>query len=305
MSEKGDSVMAMKGIDISNWQAGINLSAIAGDIDFVIVKATEGIGFVDKSCDKFFQAARDLGKPLGFYHFARTNDAVKEADFFYQNTKNYFGQAIPVLDWEVDVSIAWVNTFVERIHALTGVWPWVYANPWRFNQGTVNTNCGRWVAGYPYAIRDVNYGLNNPLPTSYKIRNGLVVAWQFTSSCRIKGYGGNLDANVFYGDAKAWGLYANPKGVSTGTGGTTGPSSSVLELAVDVMDGKYGVGNERKQRLGSRYDEVQSLINHIASASVEVLANEVIAGKYGNGEQRRKVLGARYDEVQARVNQIA
>ena len=91
----------MKGIDISNWQSGINLSAIAKDIDFVIVKATEGIGFVDKSCDRFFQAAKDLGKPLGFYHFARTNDARKEADFFYQNTKNYFGQAIPILDWEV------------------------------------------------------------------------------------------------------------------------------------------------------------------------------------------------------------
>ena len=97
----------------------------------------------------------------------------------------------------------------------------------------------------------------------------------------------------------------NPKGVSGGTGGATGPSAGVLELAVDVMDGKYGVGNERKQRLGSRYDEVQGLINHIASASVETLAKEVIAGKYGNGEQRRKVLGARYDEVQARVNQIA
>lgn len=297
--------MAMKGIDISNWQSGINLSAIAKDIDFVIVKATEGIGFVDKSCDRFFQAAKDLGKPLGFYHFARTNDARREADFFYQNTKNYFGQAIPILDWEVDDSVAWVNTFVERIHELTGVWPWVYANPWRFNQGVVNVNCGRWVAGYPYAIQDVNYGLNNPLPSSYKIKNGLVVAWQFTSSCRIKGYGGNLDANVFYGDAKAWGLYADPKGVSGGTGGATGPSVGVLELAVDVMDGKYGVGNERKQRLGSRYDEVQGLINHIASASVEVLVKEVIAGKYGNGEQRRKVLGARYDEVQARVNQIA
>lgn len=43
--------MTMNGIDISNWQRDINLSAIKAD--FVIVKATEGIGYVDKSCDAF------------------------------------------------------------------------------------------------------------------------------------------------------------------------------------------------------------------------------------------------------------
>lgn len=199
--------MSLKGIDISNWQAGINLSAVAGQVDFIIVKATEGIGFVDKSCDTFFQEAKRLGKKLGFYHFARTNDAVAEADFFYNNTKNYFGQAIPILDWEVDVSVAWVNRFVKRIHDLSGVWPWVYANPWRINQGKVELNCGRWVAGYPYAITDINYGLNYKLPSAYAINNGTVCAWQFTSSCRLSGYTGNLDANVFYGDEDAWDAY--------------------------------------------------------------------------------------------------
>lgn len=203
--------MSLKGIDISNWQAGINLSAVAGQVDFIIVKATEGVGFVDKSCDTFFQEAKRLGKKLGFYHFARTNDAVAEADFFYNNTKNYFGQAIPVLDWEVDVSVAWVNRFVKRIHDLSGVWPWVYANPWRINQGKVEPNCGRWVAGYPYAITDINYGLNYKLPSAYAINNGTVCAWQFTSSCRLSGYSGNLDANVFYGDEAAWDAYCGIK----------------------------------------------------------------------------------------------
>lgn len=203
--------MALKGIDISNWQAGINLAVVAPSVDFVIVKATEGIGFVDKQCDKFFQEAKRLGKKLGFYHFARTNNAIAEADFFYDNTKNYFGQAIPILDWEVDDSVAWVNEFVNRIHELSGVWCWVYANPWRFNQGTVNLNCGRWIAGYPYAITDVAYGIKNPMPNSYKPKNGLVCAWQFTSSCRIAGYNGTLDANVFYGDADAWDAYCGIK----------------------------------------------------------------------------------------------
>ena len=218
--------MSLKGIDISNWQAGINLSAIAGQVDFIIVKATEGVGFVDKQCDKFFQEAKLLGKKLGFYHFARTNNAIAEADFFYNNTKNYFGQAIPILDWEVDDSVDWVNKFVNRIHELSGVWPWVYANPWRFNQGVVNTNCGRWVAGYPYAITDINYGLNYPLPSSYRV-NGVICAWQFTSSCRLHGYNGSLDANVFYGDEEAWMAYA---------GGGSGARLGFADAAAEVME---------------------------------------------------------------------
>ena len=44
-------VSSMRGIDISNWQAGIDLTKI--DFDFVICKSTDGIGFVDKY--RYFQ----------------------------------------------------------------------------------------------------------------------------------------------------------------------------------------------------------------------------------------------------------
>lgn len=294
--------MALKGIDISNWQAGINLAAVAPNVDFVIVKATEGIGFVDKQCDKFFQEAKRLGKKLGFYHFARTNNATAEADFFYKNTKNYFGDAVPILDWEVDDSVAWVNEFVNRIHELSGVWCWVYANPWRFNQGTVNLNCGRWIAGYPYAITDVAYGIKNPMPNSYKPKNGLVCAWQFTSSCRIAGYNGTLDANVFYGDAAAWDAYCGSSSSSKPSAPADTADDDLLTLVYGTMLGKYGVGVYRKAKLGSKYDAVQDTINHIATASVQTLADETSAGKYGNGEIRKVVLGDRYNAVQANIN---
>ncbi len=80
-----------------------------------------------------------------YYHFGRNNDAKAEAEFFRNNTRNYEHHGIPILDWERGQSIAWVNAFVEHYHALTGIWPWVYGNAWRFNQGTVNTNCGRLI----------------------------------------------------------------------------------------------------------------------------------------------------------------
>ena len=302
---KDEDTMSMKFIDISNWQAGLNVASVVknGGLGAVIVKATEGVGFVDKSCDGFVQQCISNGIRFGFYHFARNNDAAAEAEFFRKNTTGYEGKGIPVLDWEDGQSIAWVNKFVERYHELTGVWPWVYGNAWRFNQGTVNTNCGRWVAGYPSnGITDINYGLNNDC--AYKVNNGLVCAWQFSSSVRISGYSGNLDGDVFYGDATAWDKYTGGSPASGGSGGsTTTPSGSVLSLAVGVMQGKYGNGTARKQALGSRYGEVQDFINHISTASAQTLAQEVLAGKYGNGDTRKTALGSRYNEVQAIVNQ--
>ena len=68
------------------------------------------------------------------------------------------------------------------------------------------------------------------------------------------------------------------------------------------MQGKYGTGDARKTALGSRYDEVQAFINHIATESASTLASEVKSGKYGTGGTRKAVLGDRYDEAQAIIN---
>lgn len=298
--------MSMKFIDISNWQAGLNVPAVVknGGLGAVIVKATEGLGFVDRSCDGFVQQCISNGIRFGFYHFARNNDAAAEAEFFRNNTKGYEGKGIPVLDWEAGQSIAWVNTFVRRYHELTGIWPWVYGNAWRFNQGTVDTNCGRWVAGYPRnGITDINYGISNAC--SYPVNNGLICAWQFSSSVRISGYSGNLDGDVFYGDASAWDKYTGGSGAPSAPiapATPNAPTGSTLELAVGVMQGRYGNGDARRAALGGRYDEVQEFINHIFTASVQTLAKEVWAGKYGNGDTRKAVLGSRYDAVMNAVN---
>ena len=302
--------MSVKFIDISNWQRGIDVMSVVrnGGLTAVIVKATEGTGYVDPSCDGFVSTLRANGMRFGFYHFAGNGDAVAEADFFRRNTTGYEKAGIPVLDWEGNQDVAWVNRFVERYHDLTGVWPWVYGNAWRFNQGTVNTNCGRWIAGYPAnGITDINYGINNDMP--YGVNNGLVCAWQFSSSVRIAGYGGNLDGDVFYGDAAAWDKYAG--GSPSSGGGSTqpsepsggdAPSGNTVDLVAGVMRGDYGDGDARKAALGSRYDEVQSMVNHILTASADTLADEVWVGKYGNGDLRRAALGSRYGEVMKIVN---
>lgn len=195
----------MRGIDISNHQgsAGFKISNHLSQIDFCICKATEGTGFVDPYCDVFIQTLISAGKPWGFYHFAGVGDPVAEADYFHRNTSNYFEQGIPVLDWEGDQSVDWVNRFTARIHDLTGVHPWIYGNPWRFNQEGVDQNCMRWIASYPDIVSPpLDYDLPDVPQT-----DGLVGAWQFCSDGRLSGYSGNLDFDVFYGDADAWQRY--------------------------------------------------------------------------------------------------
>ena len=106
-------------LDTSNHQGGYS-PALTG-ADAVIVKATQGNWFVDDYCDSVVQQAIATGMPWGFYHFADDEDANSEAAFFLDNCRNYFGQGIPVLDWEDNQSVNWVNTFVEYVHTQTGV----------------------------------------------------------------------------------------------------------------------------------------------------------------------------------------
>ena len=93
-------------------------------------------------------------------------------------------------------------------------------------------------------------------------------------------------------------------------------NKTVDQLANEVIAGKWGYGEDRKNRLekaGYSYSKVQSRVNKILSEnknkikSTEEIANEVIAGKWGNGEERRKKLtnaGYNYNEVQKIVNKI-
>ena len=92
------------------------------------------------------------------------------------------------------------------------------------------------------------------------------------------------------------------------------PSVDIDALANAVIRGDYGVGEERRARLGANYDAVQARVNEILGAGtaapsapsvdIDALANAVIRGDYGVGEERRARLGANYDAVQNRVNQI-
>lgn len=95
------------------------------------------------------------------------------------------------------------------------------------------------------------------------------------------------------------------------------PSKKTNEqIAQEVINGKWGNGETRKQKLkaaGYDYNTIQKLVNQKLNVSapkptktIEQVADEVIAGKWGNGQDRinrLKAAGYNPSAVQTRVNQ--
>ena len=214
------------GIDISNHQGSMDLAKVLKQTktDFVICKATEGLKFVDKFCDKFMVIAQDAGKQVGFYHFARPewNSAKAEAEFFLRQTKGYFGKGIPVLDWESSgkSNVKWAKEWLDYIYDKTGVKPVIYMSESVVNafnwKAVADTGYGLWVARY----RDYNIDRNYDMSTCGKKPVvkwwSFYMMWQWTSVGRLDGYSGNLDCDVFYGDGKAWDAYVKCAQITTG-----------------------------------------------------------------------------------------
>lgn len=96
------------------------------------------------------------------------------------------------------------------------------------------------------------------------------------------------------------------------SGGTSGGSCDVDALARRIIAGKFGNGDERKRRLGSKYSAVQNRVNEILGATgasstsmdVDAMARAAIRGDYGNGDERKRRLGSYYPIVQRRVNEM-
>lgn len=210
--------MALKGIDISDYQKDLVLANLVGQIDFVIVKATEGTGYVNPSCDTFYQQARRYGLLRGFYHVMTGAGGKAQADYMLKHCEGYVNDGIPVLDVEGygkypnDPAIA--LAFLERFEEETGVKPIVYMNA-ACRKGADWTR----VAKAGYDLWGANYWsesatfadpgkMSDPAPWPY------AALWQFTSSGRLKGYDGALDLDLAYMTKAAWGRYADPRSAS-------------------------------------------------------------------------------------------
>lgn len=225
-----DGVIAafLNGIDISNWQKGMDVSKIASN--FIIVKVSEGSDYLNQSFKSFADAVLAAGKQLGLYHFYHTEASPEEqADFFVSQVRPYVGQAVLILDWEdttgsnaIAQGPAVAKRFLDRVYEQTGVRSLIYmsssvARNSNYDWSPVaNSGYGLWVAQYLYKYYDTTNGIDGYVqnPT---LSDGNFGAWgrdvtmyQYTSTGKLDGWNGFLDFNVFYGTKDDWKALATP-----------------------------------------------------------------------------------------------
>ena len=186
------------GIDVSSWQGYINYDKVRSDgVEFVYIKATEGISLTDEYLRYNYENAKRVGMKVGFYHFVRARTqqrARQEARYFANAIAGMEPDCRLAMDFEkfgslTNYQINEISTaFLEEAKAVTGKDLVIYSNTYsattKFSQELAN-NYPLWVA---------HYGVSNPSD------NGKWAYWvgfQYTSKGRINGINGNVDLDRF------------------------------------------------------------------------------------------------------------
>ena len=194
------------GIDISSHQGGLNIAAIWAD--FVIVKVTEGVGYVNPFWQQQAEATLAAGKRLGLYHFANDEDPSEQARFFLDRAKGYAGRATFWLDWEADaLNLAPSDALVilNQMAAETGSTPGIYLNGAGLESGNWSAVAGRfplWYAGGP-EYSDYGRAYSDPPIPNVPYWGGNVLIHQYTEDGSLPGYSGTLDLDRLR-DRSAW-----------------------------------------------------------------------------------------------------
>lgn len=154
--------------DISAPGQGVYNMAANGD-QMIMIKMSGGDGvstplyFDTQAANNYNNAIRADKVPFG-YHFYGGGDPVTEADFFLRAMSPLAegdGMALDIESgtrWNPQtdsLAVSKVKAFVQHIHDMTGVWPWVYMNMSTANMydwSPVFNNCGYWCAAPSYSF---------------------------------------------------------------------------------------------------------------------------------------------------------
>ncbi len=265
----------MFGIDISNYQKGIDLSKY--DTDFVIMKATEGNGFEDKSFKNYLVQLTKLDKLIGCYHFARPDlhptleGMMNEAVWFVNTMKDYdlLGKAILVLDWEVEPmnQEALIREWLENVQNMTGVKPFIYGSRSKLTTTAFKnllSDYPIWMAAWP-TTRSVFWDEVEEYVNKYMAKKNNVnwIIWQFSANGKLSGFNGAVDLDYAEMSRNKWLEMA-------GSVSTPEPEAEIIsadmQWAIDIGlfqgygDGRYGpkdyLTREQAAVLFRRYNKI-------------------------------------------------
>lgn len=187
-------MLNLKGIDISMHNNSIDFDKVKENgINIVIIKATEGINYVDPSFNNYYDSIKNSGLNFGFYHFmSERTDPKQQAQDFWNAIKDKKFNVMPCLDIEVNsfnrtkqqISDRCIE-FLEEFKNLSGYDCMIYTGGY-FGRDNLDDR----VKKYPGWI--AHYGVSEPMETGFK-----VVGHQYTETGSIAGINGQVDLNNF------------------------------------------------------------------------------------------------------------
>lgn len=138
------------------------------------------------------------------------------------------------------------------------------------------------------------------------VSNGVITVIEGNNSCAVRRRTLAVNGRYIRG-------YGRPKYAVE----TVKQPESIYKIAKEVINGKWGNGDDRKNNLtnaGYNYEDVQKCVNNILDGSGNVgkksnveIAREVYRGDWGNGDDRKKRLtasGYDYYTIQSIVNNM-
>jgi lysozyme len=144
-------------IDLSHWQSPVDFAqAKSAGIAAVILKATQGSGWIDATFAQRFTAATAAGLLVGAYHFLDDSRPELQVANFLSVAE---GCALLALDAEPNaiggsVTVAQTAEAAARLNMATGSMPLIYMNRYGPDQrgtglpNSVLSRCPLWLAAY-------------------------------------------------------------------------------------------------------------------------------------------------------------
>jgi lysozyme len=192
--------LMIQGIDISDNQGHPDWQQVAASgRQFVITKATDGVGYQEKSFVANWAGIKAAGMLRGAYHYARPdlgNTPEAEANYFLEIVQAQGLQAGDFLALDLEVShtnlLGWAFAWLEYVTSAVGFRPFLYSYHSFLSEQGITGNAsiaeyGLWLASYTPTMPA-------PPPSWPSI-----AIWQYACKGSIPGISGVCDEDAFNG----------------------------------------------------------------------------------------------------------
>ncbi len=290
------------GIDVAEHQGVLDWKAIKneGKVRFAILRCGYGSDYTYQDDGQFENNVRGCEEnkiPYGvyIYSYATNNDMARsEAEHVKRLLKkcgSWFRLGV------------WYDVEEQSQLNLGGTMNDIF-NAWREAMGKPCRRVGLYVN--PNFLNNCFYNIGSDVPlwvacwggdkpTGDKYEN--MVMWQWGTAKNLSGTHGDVDGDYCYIS-----IYHDYLGGKKKTSHTE--TKSVAELAQEVLDGKWGNGDERKQKLekvGYNYSKVQAAVNKLVAEKntykVKIKATSGLNCRSGAGTGYPVVKAYPYAEV--------